>query len=102
MQFIITAYNATDEGVLERRLKVRPDHLENIARVKERGSVICAGGLTDGEGSPVGSFLVMEFESREMLDQYLESEPYATCGVWQDIKVETCNVVIMNDEMIGK
>ena len=102
MQFIITAYNATDEGVLERRLKVRPDHLENIARVKERGSVICAGGLTDGEGSPVGSFLVMEFESREMLDQYLDSEPYAACGVWQDIKVETCNVVIMNDEMIGK
>lgn len=102
MQFIITAYNATDEGVLERRLKVRPSHLENIARVKERGSVICAGGLTDGEGSPIGSFLVMEFEDRAMLDEYLAGEPYAAAGVWKDIKVEACNVVIMNDEMIGR
>ena len=54
------------------------------------------------DGKDDGSFLVMEFDSREKLDAYLKSEPYITGNVWQDIKIESCNVVIMNDEVVGK
>ncbi len=102
MQFIINAYDATDEGALDRRMAVRPDHLENIKKVKERGSVICAGGMTSPEGRVIGSFLVMEFATREMLDDYLKTEPYVVNGVWEKITVESCNVVIMNDQKVGK
>lgn len=102
MQFIITAYDGTDEGALERRMSVRAQHLENIKKIKERGSVVCAGGMTNEKGLPKGSFLVMEFETKEMFDDYLANEPYVIHNVWQEIKVETCNVVIMNDEMVGK
>lgn len=102
MQFMITAYDGTDKDALSRRMSVRPRHLENVARVKEKGSVICAGGITDGEGRLVGSVLIMEFDTRQLLDDYLATEPYVTSGVWQDIKVDTCNVVIVNDEMVGK
>ena len=102
MQFIINAYDATDEKALERRMTVRPDHLENIKKVKEKGSVICAGGLTNAEGKVVGSFLVMEFATKELFDEYLEGEPYIKHGVWENVKVETCNVVIVNDEKVGK
>lgn len=102
MQFMITAYDGTDAEALERRLCVRPRHLENIARVKEKGSVVCAGGLTDGAGRPVGSFLILDFATRALLDEYLASEPYVTGKVWQDIRVETCSVVIVNDAMVGK
>ena len=102
MQFMITAYDGTDKGARARRMSVRPRHLENIARVKQKGSVVCAGGITDDAGRPTGSFLILDFESRTLLDEYLASEPYVTGKVWQDIRVETCSVVIMNDEMVGK
>ena len=74
MQFIVYAYDATDDKALERRMAVRPDHLDNIKKVKEKGSVICAGGLTNDDGKVIGSFLVMEFANKELFNEYLESE----------------------------
>ena len=102
MQFIIYAYDATDDKALERRMAVRPDHLENIKKVKEKGSVICAGGLTNDDGKVIGSFLVMEFANKELFNEYLESEPYIKHGVWDEVKINNCNVVITNDEKVGK
>lgn len=102
MQFLITAYDATDEGALERRKSVRQEHLANIKKVRESGSVVCAGGITDGEGKPIGSFLALDMPDRSFFDAYLESEPYVVHNVWQKIDVQTCNVVIVNDEIVGK
>lgn len=90
MQFIIKAYDG--EGMLEKRMEVRPRHLEGIERIKAH--VICAGGLLDDEGKMKGSVLIMEYESREQLDEYLASEPYVQENVWQKIEVERMNVVI--------
>ena len=98
MQFIISAYDGTDRDALARRMSVRPQHLENIAKVTEEGHVICAGGITDSAGKLKGSFLVMDFETREKLDEYLKSEPYVTGNVWQNISIETCNVVVMGPD----
>ena len=102
MQFMITAYDGTDEGAFARRMNARPRHLENIVKVKENGRVVCAGGLLDDAGKMIGSFLIMEFATKELFDAYLATEPYVTEKVWQDIKVEICNAVIMNDELVGK
>ena len=52
----------------------------------------------DDEGKMKGSALVMEFESRAALDEYLKNEPYVVEGVWQKIEVETMNVVLVNGE----
>ncbi len=98
MQFIITAYDGP--GMLEKRMEVRPRHLENLARVMDK--VICAGGLIDGDGRMKGSALVMNFDSRADLDEYLDSEPYVTEHVWEKINVEVMNVVILNGEKAGK
>lgn len=102
MQFLVIAHDGTDEGALARRMSVRPQHLENIAKVKTYGHVVSAGGLLNEAGNPVGSYLIFDFESREVLDDYLAHEPYVLNNVWQDIKVETVNVVIVNDEKVGK
>ena len=102
MYFLITAHDGTDADALARRMSVRPQHFESIQRVKETGSVVCAGGITAEDGHLVGSFLVLDFETRELLDAYLAQEPYVLANVWQDIRVETCNVAVMNDEIIGK
>ncbi len=97
MQFIIKAYDGQD--MLERRMAVRPRHLENMARVN--GRVLCAGGLLDGEGRMKGSVLILDFENRELLDEYLRSEPYVVEHVWEKIEVEPMNVVVLNGEKVG-
>ena len=98
MQFIIRAYDGKD--MLDRRMEVRPRHLENMRRVN--GKVICAGGLLDDAGKMKGSVLVMEFENRAGLDAYLASEPYIAEHVWESVEVESMNVVIVNGEKVGK
>lgn len=100
MQYLVTAYDG--EGMLEKRMSVRARHLENISKVKEYGSIVCAGGILDEEGKPAGSVLVMDFASRDLLDKYLASEPYIIEEVWESVTVETMNVVIVNDEKVGK
>lgn len=94
MQFIVKAYDG--EGMLEKRLDVRPRHLEGMKKLGKQ--IICAGGLLDDEGKMKGSTLVMEFENRAALDEYLNNEPYVTEGVWQKIDVEVMNVVLVNGE----
>ena len=94
MQFIIKAYDG--ENQLEKRMEVRPRHLEGMKRLGKR--IICAGGLLDDEGNMKGSALVLEFDDRAALDAYLQSEPYVVEGVWQKIEVETMNVVLVNGE----
>lgn len=102
MQFIITAYDGTDEGALDRRMQVRPRHLESMKKLCAEGRVVSAGGILSDEGMMKGSFLVMNFEDRAAVDAYLASEPYVTEKVWQEIKVERANAVIVNNEMVGK
>ncbi|MBP5539329.1 MAG: hypothetical protein J6X69_05825 [Bacteroidales bacterium] len=90
MQFIVKAYDG--EGMLEKRMAVRPRHLEGMARLG--GHVICAGGLLDEAGKMTGSVLVMEFADRNELDDYLSNEPYVLEHVWEKIEIDRMNVVI--------
>lgn len=90
MQFIIRAYDG--EGMLYKRMEVRPRHLEGIDKIRDH--VICAGGLLDDEGKMKGSVLIMEYDTREQLDEYLANEPYVQEHVWVKIEVERMNVVI--------
>ena len=102
MKFMITAYDGTDGDALSRRMNTRPRHLENLAKEMEKGHVICAGGILNDAGKPAGSLLIMDYDSREELDEYLANEPYVLENVWQDIKAEPFNVVILNNEKVGK
>ena len=62
----------------------------------------CAGGLLDDEGRMKGSVLVMDFDNKKLLEDYLESEPYIIEKVWEKVEVEAMNVVIVNGEKVGK
>ena len=98
MQFVITARDGAN--MLERRMRVRPRHLENLAKVQDH--VLCAGGLLDDAGNPIGSALILEFADREQLDEYLRGEPYILEKVWEKVDVAPMNMVIMNGEKVGK
>ena len=94
MQFLIIAYDG--KGMLEKRMEVRPRHLEGMKVLGKQ--VICAGGMLDGDGKMKGSVLVMEFPERAAVDEYLKNEPYVSEGVWEKIEVETMNVIPVNGE----
>ena len=90
MQFVIKAYDG--KGKFDKRMEVRPRHLEGIEKIREH--VICGGGLLDEEGKMKGSVLIMEYDNREQLDEYLANEPYVVEQVWETIEVERMNVVV--------
>ncbi len=98
MQYLITAYDG--ENMLEKRLAVRSRHLENLSSVK--GKILCAGGILDEEGKMKGSMLVMDFDCKEHLDEYLAGEPYIAEKVWETVTVDPMNVVILDGEKVGK
>ena len=92
MQFMIKALDG--EGKLDKRMEVRPRHLEGMDKLGDK--LILAGGLLDEEGKMKGSMLVMEFPDREAVDEYLKNEPYVLEGVWEKVEVERYNVVVVN------
>lgn len=96
MQFIIKAYDGP--GMLEKRMEVRPRHLEGMSRMSAH--IVCAGGLLDEEGKMKGSVLILDYPSREDLDSYLENEPYMQEHVWEKVEVERLNVVIVKGEKL--
>ncbi|MCR5099049.1 MAG: YciI family protein [Lachnospiraceae bacterium] len=98
MQFVVKAYDG--EGMLEKRMEVRPRHLEGMKRLLDH--IICAGGILDDEGKMKGSLMVMEYESRKDLDDYLENEPYMLEHVWEKVEIEPINVVIANKELVNQ
>ena len=98
MQFVITAYDGPN--MLEKRMEVRPRHLQNLSQMK--GKILCAGGIPDEAGKMKGSVMVIDFASRELLDEYLKSEPYILANVWEKVTAEPMNVVILNGEKVGK
>ena len=86
--------------MLEKRMKVRPLHLEGMEKLKEH--LIAAGGLLDDEGRLKGSTLIMEFQNRKELDEYLSNEIYVKEHVWKKITVERMNVVYAHGKKVGK
>ena len=96
MQFLIKANDGPN--MLEKRMAVRPRHLEGMKALGKQ--IIVAGGLLDESGKMKGSALVMDFPDRAALDEYLNHEPYVVEGVWQKIEVEIMNVVLVNGEKV--
>ena len=76
---------------MDKRMAVCPRHLEGMAKLGEH--IVCAGGLLDDEGKMKGSVLILDFEDRAALDNYLKNEPYVAEHVWEKIEIETLNVV---------
>ena len=97
MYFIITAYDAPD--CLDRRLAARKAHLDNLA--DHAAHLLCCGPMLDEAGNMKGSALMVEFDTREELDRFLETEPYVLSGVWQKITVEPMRLAFFNRQKAG-
>lgn len=87
MQFILIAYDGTDKDAIQRRLKVREEHLSKIAVLKRSGECLFGGAILDEDGKMIGSTIVYDFPDRQSLDIKLKDEPYISGGVWEKIEI---------------
>lgn len=93
MQFVVIAYDGTDEKAGERRMAARPEHLKQAEKWHENGKWLFACGILDEKGSLIGSMIVCEFASREeMQREWLDHEPYVLGRVWERIAIHPARI----------
>jgi len=92
MQYIITAYDGIDEQAIDRRLIARDEHLRSVEKRVKDGQHLYAAAILDDIGKMIGSMMVVDFPSKDELDNWLKVEPYVVGNVWQKIDIQPCNV----------
>ncbi|ASU35074.1 YciI family protein [Mucilaginibacter xinganensis] len=91
-QYLVTGYDFTDADALQRRMNVRPHHLDGAAELKKNGNYILGGAILNDEGKMTGSVMVLQFETEEELEAWKLSEPYITQGIWESVDVKPFKV----------
>ncbi len=91
-QYIIYAWDGTDEQALERRMNARPSHFERAAALKASGNFILGGAMLNDEGKMIGSTMVVQFETPDGLQGWLDTEPYVLGNVWERIETRPFRV----------
>lgn len=82
-QWVIHAWDSTEDDALTHRLEVRPFHLEGARKLKENGNFVLGGAMLDNDGKMIGSTMIVQFETIEDRDEWIAKEPYIQQGVWQ-------------------
>jgi len=88
------------EGSLERRLSVRPAHLERLQELKDQGHLVLAGphpAIDSNDPGPAGfsgSLIVAEFPSLEEAQVWADADPYVAAGVYARVVVKPFRKVL--------
>lgn len=91
-QYLINALDFTDEQALERRMHARPAHLENVKELKNKGRYFIGGALLNDTGKMIGSTMIVQFETSEALQEWLQNDPYVKGEVWDRIEIKPFKV----------
>jgi uncharacterized protein YciI len=82
------------ENSLERRLSVRPKHLERVNALIDAGRIVVAGPLPaiddedPGDAGFTGSLIVAEFDSLAEAEAWANADPYVEAGVYASVTVK--------------
>ena len=91
--FVVTCTD--QEGTVEKRLATRPEHLARLQKLNDEGRLIVAGAMPKDPSNPqagfYGSTIIVDFDSREALDVWLQEEPFLKAGVYRQIDVKPIN-----------
>lgn len=88
MHFMVLGYDGRDEKALERRMAVREAHLNLFRENIEKGIFIYGAGIQDDQDKLIGSMIICDFPSKEILQfEWLDKEPYVIGKVWHEIKI---------------
>ena len=83
------------EGTVEKRLATRPQHIARLQKLNDEGRLLVAGAMPKDPSNPqagfYGSTIIVDFETREALDTWLQEEPFLKEGVYSHIDVKPFN-----------
>lgn len=82
------------DSSLEKRLSVRPAHLERLQQLKDEGRLMLAGphpAIDSNDPGPAGftgSLVVAEFDSLAAAQAWADADPYVAAGVYDQVLVK--------------
>lgn len=85
---------------LERRMSVRPAHVERLKALADEGRLLIAGphpAIDSEEPSEAGfsgSLVVAEFASLDAAKAWADADPYVGAGVYQSVTVKPFKKVL--------
>jgi uncharacterized protein YciI len=91
MWYVIEGYDG--EGVLERRLAARADHLARLTALRDAGRLLVAGPCPaidaedPGPAGFSGSVVIAEFESLDAARAWADADPYLAASVYTRVEV---------------
>lgn len=92
MLYAIISEDITDS--LQKRLSVRPAHLQRLQDLLDAGRLVLAGphpaidSDNPGEAGFTGSLVVAEFENLQAAQQWADADPYVAAGVYAAVTVK--------------
>lgn len=88
------------ENSLEKRLSVRPAHIERLTILKNQGRLVLAGphpaidNDDPGEAGFTGSLVVAEFDCLEDAQTWADADPYLASGAYESVSVKPFKKVL--------
>ena len=93
MHFVVTALDGKDSEAAARRMNAREQHLAGVKKLVKEGRHLYAAALLDDENRMVGSVMIVDYPSKEILvSEWLNNEPYVIGNVWKEIDIKPCRV----------
>jgi uncharacterized protein YciI len=93
MKFAAVIEYLQDEQTVER---LRPEHRQYLASLKEKGQLAISGPFADGSGA----LIVYEAESVEAAEALLKGDPFHANGVFLRWQLRPWNPVIANRDLL--
>ena len=87
-------------GSLDKRMAARPAHLARLQALQDEGRLLLAGpfpavdAADPGAAGYTGSLIVAEFASWQAAQEWAETDPYVTGGVFGKISVQPFRKVL--------
>ena len=87
------------EDSLEKRKRVRSDHIARLQALQNEGRLLIAGphpkidSADPGPAGFSGSLVIAEFASLEEAGKWADADPYVTAGVYDKVMVKPFNKV---------
>ena len=88
------------EDSLEKRMSVRPKHIERLNQLKSEGRLVIAGphpaidNNDPGEAGFTGSLVIAEFDSLEEAQSWANDDPYMESGAYKNVVVKPFKKVL--------
>ena len=82
--YIITCFDKKNS--IKKRLANREFHLKHLKSLKN--NLILAGPILNKTNKPKGSVLILKFQNKFELNNFLKNDPYSNAGLFQTVNIE--------------